>query len=142
MSTFPLNPHLDRLDSLTEILEKSENKRQKILDFMKFSPCIATLKSIDTGKYEYINKAFCDLVNKTEKEIIGKTTLDLFSFEDMKEYLSFDLEVIEKKKSIVFISSFRNKLHLIVKFLVINGGTSVGSIGLEIPTSFKLIKGE
>ena len=142
MSSIPLNPYLNRLESLTEILEHSENKRQKILDFMKFAPCISSIKNIKTGRYEYVNRAFCVLVGKDEKEIVGKTTSELFSKENMEEYLSFDLEVIRNKKSVVFICNFKNKLHLVVKFLVVNGETSVGSIGLEIPTSFKLIKGE
>lgn len=134
----PLRPYLEKLDALTEILEHTESKRQKILDFMKFAPCICTMKNSVTRKYEFVSKSLCDIIGKSEDQILGKTDFEILD-EGSEEFKSFDDEVVTRQETTVFIVKFKGRLYLLVKFLVVNGSVSIGGIAIEIPSSFKLI---
>ena len=47
------------------------------------------------AKYQKIGKRFCDFFKLSEKDIIGKTALDVFSGEDAKRIYEEDLQVIK-----------------------------------------------
>jgi PAS domain-containing protein len=135
----PLRSYIDKLETLTPILEDTENKRQKVLDFMRHAPCICFLKNADTGKYEFANAAMCEALNKTENEVIGKTDYELLSLDEAKISTNHDLEVLAEKKELITIRKVKGKVYLVAKFLVVNGGTSIGGFGIEFPENFKLV---
>ena len=138
----PIKPYIDRLESLTNVLEDHENKRQKVLDFMRSAPCLCFMKEGTTGKYQFANAALCSVMDLEESAILGKTDFDLFSVEDAREFAKFDSKVLNEKHSFVIIQSIKHKVYLIAKFLVVNGGESVGGFAFEIPSSFKLVNEE
>lgn len=141
-SSVPIRPYLQKLQNLTEVLEESENQRQKIIEFMKHAPCLCFMKSAETGKYEYVNNAMCEVMKMHTEAVLGKTDWELFSAEAAMNYISYDVRVLKEKKPVVVILSFDNKMYIIAKFLVINGSTSIGGFGLELPASFTLEQGK
>lgn len=134
----PVRPYMQRLSTLTNILEEKENNRQKILDFMQNAPCICFMKDSTTGKYEFVNKAFCDVEKLTLESVLGKTDWELFPLEQARLQTNYDLEVLKHKQSIIYITSRHDKLYILSKFLVVNGTISIGCFGLALPPLFTL----
>lgn len=134
----PIKPYLERLTSLTNVLEESENKRQKIIDFMRQAPCICFIKEGATGKYEYVNNALCEAMGLTEDQVIGKTDLELIDLPTAQISVAVDLRILKDKQPIVTIEQINHKMYIVCKFLVVNGGDGVGGFGLELPTTFRL----
>lgn len=131
-------PFLVKLSGLTEALNHHENKRQKIMEYMQMAPCICYIKDSETGKYQYINKSFCDIIGLSEEFIIGKTDLDLFPIEVAQRSVSEDLKVLKNKENLIIITKLAAKMHMVVKFLIINGGISIGGFGIALPDTFIL----
>lgn len=131
-------PNLERLESLTNILEVKENNREKILTFMNSAPCLCFIKSVETGKYEFVNKVMCETMGKSENEIVGKTDWQLLSFEEATLRTSYDIRILKERKPITYISKRDGKLFILTKFLVVNGSESIGCFGLELPALFTL----
>jgi PAS domain-containing protein len=134
----PLRPYIAELYDLTDILEAHENKRHKILEFMSKAPCLCFMKSGDTGKFEYVNKAFCQLVQKMEEEIIGRTALELFDLKVAQRMVEYDLQVLKTRMPVILLNRVSGKIFLVSKFLIVNGGDSIGGFGVEIPDTFVL----
>lgn len=131
-------PFIKQLNTLTDVLEKSENKRKKILDYMQHAPCVCFMKSAETGRYEYVNQAMLDTLQRKEEEVVGKLDLDILPLEEAAISVKYDLEVIKTRRCVTVIRFFNGVAYLLVKFLVINGGESIGGLGLELPKSFRL----
>lgn len=133
-----LNTYLEQLYTMATELDVYEYKRHKIVSFMGNMPCICFIKSGDTGKYEYVNSEFCAIVNKSEVDIIGKRDLDLFDVDMARRNVAYDLLVLKNKTKIAVINKFKDKVWLVVKFIVVNGGEAIGGIGIELPNTFTL----
>ena len=140
METF--RPHLVKLEQLGAQLEKSEAKRQHILEFMKKAPCICFMKDAETGKYQFMNAAGLTALGKTEEEVIGFTDVDLLPEWAAKRLVEHDLRVLKEKEPTMVLeaSAYAKKeaFYLVIKFLVQNGSTSIGGLAVELPGVFKL----
>jgi PAS domain S-box-containing protein len=57
-------------------------------------------------KYVLANKAFCEILGKTEDDLVGKTTLDVFGSKRSQEYDHRELSVIENGEPVEFEETF------------------------------------
>ena len=57
---------LRELYNIASELDVYEYKRNKILTFMRDIPCICFVKNGESGKYEFVNNAFCNLIEKKD----------------------------------------------------------------------------
>ena len=143
----PIRPQLLKLKELGESLEQTENKRQKVLTFMRESPFICFMKDAETGRYQFMSRKGCEALQKTETEIIGHTDWELFPEELAKRMIGHDLKVLKSRSPLVAIETraYRDNdpgIYLISKFLVVNGAESIGGIALELPDTFKVESGD
>lgn len=138
----PIRPYLVRLDELTDLLEETENKRQKVLEFMHNAPFLCFIKNGATGNYEYVNTAYTQLVGKKEQEIIGKTAWELHPLKVAQKMIDDDVKLLKEQKDLLTIDVLhsavdnKNKPFLTSKFIVRNGDISIGGIALMLPDEF------
>lgn len=142
MTGTEFRPHLVRLEQLGAQLEKSESKRQHVLEFMKKAPCICFMKDAETGKYQFMNAAGLTALERAEDEVIGFTDADLLPEWAAKRLIEHDLRVLKEKEPTMVLeaSAYAKKeaFYLVIKFLVQNGSTSIGGLAVELPGVFKL----
>lgn len=62
-------------------------------------PDIIIVKDID-GKYINCNKSYCNFLNLTKDEILGKTDKELFKKEEAEEFEQFDKTVFESRNAV------------------------------------------
>lgn len=84
------------LDKIRAEREEYQYRLQSILDN---TPLIVFVKDLD-GRYLFVNKAFLELLNLTNKEVVGKTDFDITNAELAAEYKKVDDEVIRTLRSI------------------------------------------
>lgn len=139
----PIKPYIEKIHELSSQLAVTEHKRQKIVEFMDQAPCVCYAKEADTGMYEYANSYFLTILGKTLDQVIGRTDIDLFSENTAKNLISHDIEVLKEGKSVVAIEAFYTAQHtrelfIVVKFLIVNGGKSIGAFAIPLPETFRL----
>ncbi len=74
-----------------EALKDSEALYHSLVDNL---PMYVTRKDLD-GRVTFVNKAFCELVEMTEEDILGKTDYDFFPTDLADKYRHDDLTVVE-----------------------------------------------
>jgi len=62
-------------------------------------PFLSWLKD-SSGRYVYVNQAFCEAFGLAEEEVKGRTDGDIFTAEKAKEFKKSDDQVIRRKKSL------------------------------------------
>lgn len=121
----------DRLEALkrTEMdLRQQQSVFQTILDV---TPDIVSLQD-QALRYQAVNKAFCRVSGKEEKDILGKTDEDLFPADEAQQNLQVDREVLQRKNTISLEKRIRKGksarwLH-VVKSAVMNPDGRVSGI--------------
>lgn len=135
-------PYLVGLQQMTARLEETENKREKVLVYMNEAPFVCFMKSVETGKYEFMNRAGLEQFEMTDQQVIGKTDIDLFPPDIAKEMIANDVTVLRTRKPVMALEkrTFNKKvsLYLVSKFIVKNGEESIGGIAIEVPDKFRL----
>lgn len=63
-------------------------------------PDAVSLRDAKTLKYVYLNKTFQELIGYSLNDILGKTNYEIYSKELADYYNSYDLKILETKKSI------------------------------------------
>jgi PAS domain S-box-containing protein len=86
--------------------EKIGKRNQLILEdrfksFMNASSELAFLKG-HNRRYITANKAFCEILDMTEQEVLGKRDEDLVGWELAEEFLQYDNEILHKGGSISY----------------------------------------
>ncbi len=89
--TLSLKGNLSDLKNVQTVLNEQKALLQMILDAI---PDFISLQD-SKGKYVSVNRAFCETLNKTKPEVIGKTNEDLFSRLTAESYNREDINVIE-----------------------------------------------
>ena len=138
-----IRPQLQKLEELGKQLEQNENKRQKVLTFMQEAPCICFMKDAETGRYQFMSKIGCEAMGRTESEIVGKTDWELFPERMANSLINHDVKVLKERTPIVTIEprSYKENssgLSLVAKFIVVNGGESIGGLAFELPDTFRM----
>ena len=107
----PIKPFINDLYGLTQVLETHENKRHRIVDFMSSAPCLCYIKNGETGKFEYVNKTFCEVVAKKEIDILGKTAIDVFTLGIAKKMVQCDLDVLKNRCNVMLVGKINGVLY-------------------------------
>ncbi|MBT6338116.1 MAG: PAS domain S-box protein [Desulfobacula sp.] len=89
--------NLSDLKSAERFLDEQKTLLQTILDAI---PDFISLQD-NKGRYVSVNRAFCEILNKTKKEIVGKTNADLFQKAHAQKYSIEDRTVLETKIPLV-----------------------------------------
>ncbi len=89
--TLSLKGNLSDLKNVESVLNEQKTMLQMILDAI---PDFISLQD-NKGKYISANRAFCETLNKTKKEVIGKENDDLFPRINASIYNQEDSKVIE-----------------------------------------------
>ena len=89
--TLSLKGNLSDLKNVESVLNEQKTMLQMILDAI---PDFISLQD-NKGKYISANRAFCETLNKTKKEVIGKVNDDLFPRNNASIYNQEDSKVIE-----------------------------------------------
>ncbi len=100
--------------TITDISQLRERETTLAEKSNKLALTSASLENLNSAvlvkdknlKYTLVNKAFCEILGKSEDELIGKTTLEVFGPERSKEYDGRELKVIETGKAIEFEETF------------------------------------
>jgi len=92
-----LKIHISKLNTTETTLIQQQQLLKTILDA---TPDFVSLQDSDLT-YRAVNKAFCELVRKQEKQIIGKTDNDLFSPQWIKINRQEDLTIVESGKRLI-----------------------------------------
>jgi len=95
--TLSLKGNLSDLKSAEHILNEQKALLQTILDAI---PDFISLQD-NEGIYVSVNRAFCEILQKTKKEIIGKTNVDLFHLAQAQKYSVEDKTILETKIALV-----------------------------------------
>ncbi len=77
-----------------------KEQRQLLKTVLGASPDYVSLQNRDLV-FQAVNKSFCEMVGKSEEEIIGKTGFDLFSMQKAETHKKEDLSVIESGKPLI-----------------------------------------
>ncbi len=89
--TLSLKGNLSNLKNIETILNEQKSMLQMILDAI---PDFISLQD-NKGQYISVNRAFCETLNKTKQEVIGRTNDDLFPRVIAESYNREDINVIE-----------------------------------------------
>lgn len=85
------------------------------------------------GRYLAVNEILARSVNKSRKEITGKTVMDIYPEEYAKEHMANDQQTVDTRKTKYFhemlLTNGVPTLHEIYRAPVINGEEVVGTIG-------------
>jgi len=95
--TLSLKGNLSDLKTAEQVLNEQKALLQTILDAI---PDFISLQDHE-GKYISVNRAFCEMLNKNQEEIIGRTNHDLFSKDRADQYTREDKRVSETGNSFV-----------------------------------------
>lgn len=87
----------DHLKHTEKILRE---QRQLLKTVLGASPDYVSLQNRDLV-FQAVNKSFCEMVGKSEEEIIGKTGFDLFSMQKAETHKKENLSVIESGKPLI-----------------------------------------
>ena len=128
-------------------LDQLENQQRFLQDTINHLPGIFYSKDIN-GNFIYVNKAFNELINKTNDEIIGKNQFELFPKEIAISFRETDLNIINEKKTNEleeYSTDSNNEDHYFqsFKFPYIDKDNNVyatGGISLDITEKKKLEK--
>ncbi|MBT3207322.1 MAG: PAS domain S-box protein [Bacteroidetes bacterium] len=84
-----------------KLIELELERNEALLEsFINNSPTIVSFKS-PNGEYQKINKKFENIINITNKEIIGKIDQDIFPKEIADNFRNNDLQVVDSAKMII-----------------------------------------
>jgi PAS domain S-box-containing protein len=89
--TLTIKNHLSEIKSAEKFLEKQQKLLKTILDA---SPEYVYLQD-PHSVYLAANKAFCQLLEKQEQEIIGKTDFDLFDTDSARQHIAENQRIIK-----------------------------------------------
>lgn len=89
--TLSLKGNLSDLKNVERVLNEQKAMLQMILDAI---PDFISLQD-NKGRYISVNRAFCEVLKKTKKEIIGKVNDDLFSRISAEYYNKEDRNILE-----------------------------------------------
>ena len=89
--TLSLKGNLSDLKNIESVLNKQKFMLQMILDAI---PDFISLQD-NKGRYISVNRAFCEILNKTKEEVIGKLNDDLFSGINAELYNEEDMNVLK-----------------------------------------------
>ncbi|AFN74649.1 signal transduction histidine kinase [Melioribacter roseus P3M-2] len=92
--------------SMKEALIKSEEKFRRVFENSIVPVVVSRLKD---GKYVAVNRAFLRMMNFTEEEVIGKTSLELNTWANLDDRKTFVDSLIEKESVENFKAKFRTK---------------------------------
>jgi len=137
-----LKTHLSELQNSEKILKEQRLLLKTVLDA---TPDFVFMQDLNLV-YLSANKSFCDLINREEQEIIGKTDFDLFSKSVAEKYLKEDLKILKSGKPMVKENNIsgdnKNKWLHMVKIPVYEADGKIGGLlcsGRDI-TEFKLVQ--
>lgn len=88
------SPYAKELEKENARLRASLTEAQSVLDSL---PVYISLKDLD-GRITYVNRKFCDLIERPPHEVVGKTDFDLYPAELAEKYRADDLETIASGK--------------------------------------------
>ncbi|MCX7966628.1 MAG: PAS domain-containing protein [Syntrophorhabdaceae bacterium] len=103
----------ERVKAEKRIAESEERYRR----FIEASSDMIFLKDEDF-RYVMANKAYLDFIKKEEKEIIGKTSFEVFPEDVAKRFASADKLALEKNSLIITEETSRGRIYEIRKFPV------------------------
>ncbi len=85
------------------------------------------------AKYQKVGKRFCDFFKLCEKDIIGKTALDIFSENDAIQIYEEDMQVIKKGKPLVNKEEFLHGLWVLTTKMPMfdSEGNIIGLFGIS-----------
>ncbi len=137
-----LKTHLSELQNSEKILKEQRQLLKTVLDA---TPDFVSLQDTQSV-YLAANKSFCDLVGRSEQEIIGRTDYDLFPKGQAERYLKEDREILKSckpmvKENNIYDSKGSKWLHM-VKIPVYEADGKIGGLlcsGRDI-TEFKRIQ--
>ena len=86
-------------NALSKIRAEREEYQYRLQSILDNAPLIVFVKDLD-GRYLFVNKAFLELLNLRNEEVIGKTDFDITSAELATRYKKVDDEVIRSLRSI------------------------------------------
>ncbi|MFI5304249.1 MAG: PAS domain-containing protein [Nitrospiria bacterium] len=98
LGIFGISRNITEKKRAEEILQKSEERLASVIDN---STAVIHMKDL-AGKYLLVNRKYEDLIHISRKEIIGKTSYDVFPIEIADKLRDNDQQVIKKKGAIEF----------------------------------------
>ncbi|MCP4114825.1 MAG: PAS domain S-box protein [Desulfobacteraceae bacterium] len=137
-----LKNNLSGLEAADKTLKKQKNVLRTILDTV---PDFISLQDRN-GVYISVNWAFCKMLGKTEDEIIGKTTFDVFPGKQAEVYHQEDLDLfltgepLDKENRVVKGNCI--KWYHLVKIPILEGNAQISGLlcsGRDI-TEFKRVQ--
>ncbi|MBS1609900.1 MAG: PAS domain S-box protein [Bacteroidetes bacterium] len=102
-------------NALAKIRAEREEYQYRLQSILDNTPLIVFVKDLE-GRYLFANKAFLELLNLKDTDVIGKTDFDITSEELAREYKKVDDEVIstlrslEREETIYNVNGGRNLL--------------------------------
>jgi PAS domain S-box-containing protein len=134
-----LNETLEqRITERTAALRESE---ERFRAFLGNALNLAFIKASD-GRYLYVNRRFEEAFQLEQKNIVGKTDVDLFPREYASQYQAHDRHVLETGQAVEFeeTSLYADGLHtnIVVKFPVRDGlGRIYGTGGITTDITYR-----
>ena len=132
---------LEKLESMLDVIDTLEARKQKMMEFMDLCPAICFIKDTETGRYIYVNDSFKQF---SGQEVIGRTDSEIFPLDDALRWIAHDLQVIKAEEPIQTIETLRTpagqKAFLVAKFIIVNGGKYLGGIAMELPDTITIRK--